>query len=188
MRTPLRLILLTLTSMLAMLALTVPAQAATSPYCGITWGSLDKSRAADGGGFVDDVRAGEHPCFDRLVIDIYGTPTYGIWHAGYVDEVLADGSGLPVPLRGGAFLQLSLRAPSLTPEGTLTYVPADDRELVNVTGFRTFRQVALTGAFEGVTTFALGVRARLPYRVFALTGIPGTANGTRVVLDVAHAW
>src|SRR4051795_1589177 len=64
MRTPLRLIVLTLTSVLAMLALTVPAQAAASPYCGITWGSLEKNRAAGGGGYVDDVRAGEHACFD----------------------------------------------------------------------------------------------------------------------------
>ncbi|WP_448625404.1 AMIN-like domain-containing (lipo)protein [Geodermatophilus sp. URMC 64] len=188
MRTPLRLLVLVLTSVLAALALTVPAQAATNPYCGITWGSLDKSRSAGAGGYVDDVRAGRHACYDRLVIDIHGTRSYGTWHAGYVDEVLADPSGLPVPLRGGAFLQISLRAPTHTPNGTLTYAPADDRHLVNVAGFRTFRQVALTGSFEGVTTIALGVRARLPFRVVALTGIPGTANGTRVVLDVAHHW
>src|SRR4051812_4470498 len=111
MRTPLRLIVLALTSVLAMLALTVPAQAASSPYCGITWGSLNKSHAAGGGGFVDDVRAGEHACYDRLVIDIHGTPNYDSWHASYVDEVLADPSGLPVPMRGGAFLQISLQSP-----------------------------------------------------------------------------
>jgi hypothetical protein len=52
--------------------------------------------------------------------------------------------------------------------------------LVNVTGFSTFRQVAWAGSFEGQTTVGLGVRARLPFRVFTLPG--------RVVVDVAHVW
>jgi hypothetical protein len=62
------------------------------------------------------------------------------------------------------------------------------RELVPVTGFSTFRQVASAGSFEGVTSIGLGVRARLPFRVFTVTGIPGSANGVRVVVDVAHRW
>jgi len=186
-RIPVRLLLL-IVAALTTLGVMSPASAATSPYCGITWGSLDKNSATGTGGYVDEVRAGEHACYDRLVVDIYGSRSYGTWHAGYVDQVSADPSGLPVSLRGGAFLQPALRAPTATPNGTLTYAPADDRELVDVTGFRTFRQVALTGDFEGVTTIALGVRARLPFHVFAVTGIPGTANGTRVVLDVAHSW
>ena len=52
-------------------------------------------------------------------------------------------------------------------------------------GYSTFRQVAWAGSFEGQTTVGLGVRARLPFRVFALTG-PGT--GSRLVIDVAHRW
>lgn len=55
-------------------------------------------------------------------------------------------------------------------------------------GFRTFRQVAWAGSFEGLTTVGLGVRARLPFRVFALSGIPGPAQGARVVIDVVHRW
>jgi hypothetical protein len=51
---------------------------------------------------------------------------------------------------------------------------------VNVSGYRTFRQVAWAGSFEGVTTVGLGTRARLPFRVFTLPG--------RVVVDVAHRW
>ncbi len=41
------------------------------------------------------------------------------------------------------------------------------------------------GTFEGYTTVGLGVRARLPFRVFELAG-PGT--GSRLVVDVAHRW
>ena len=51
--------------------------------------------------------------------------------------------------------------------------------------FRTFRQVASGGSFEGYTTVGLGVRARLPFRMFVLRG-PG--SGSRLVIDVAHRW
>jgi hypothetical protein len=186
MRTPLRLIVLALTSVLAALALTTPASAASSPYCGITWGSLDKDSAGAAGGYLDDVRAGRHTCYDRLVIDITGSTTYHNWQVGYVPQVVEDGSGRVVHLRGGAYLQIRLEAPTVTPNGTLTYVPANNGELVNVAGYRTFRQVALTGSFEGVTNISVGVRARLPFRVFTVSG--PHANETRVVVDVAHAW
>ena len=58
-------------------------------------------------------------------------------------------------------------------------------ELVDVRGWTTFRQVAYAGCFEGQTTVGVGVRARLPFRVFALDG-PGA--GSRLVIDVAHRW
>jgi hypothetical protein len=45
--------------------------------------------------------------------------------------------------------------------------------------------VASAGSFEGVTNVGLGLRARLPFRVFTLSG-PGST--TRLVIDVAHAW
>jgi hypothetical protein len=54
-----------------------------------------------------------------------------------------------------------------------------------VTGYRTFRQVAFLGTFEGYTTIGLGVRARLPFRVQVLAG-PGA--GSRLVIDVGHRW
>ena len=41
------------------------------------------------------------------------------------------------------------------------------------------------GSFEGYTSIGLGVRARLPFRVFMLDG-PGTSS--RLVVDVAHRW
>jgi hypothetical protein len=172
---------------LALLGLVAPAAASAAPYCGITWGSLDRS-SAGGTGFLDDVRAGRHDCYDRLVLDIYGNRSFHSWRVGYVSHVTEDPSDRPVPLRGGAFLAITVQAPDHTPNGTLTYAPADPRELVDVSGYRTFRQVAWAGSFEGSSSIGLGVRARLPFRVLALSGIPGTSNGTRVVIDVAHAW
>ncbi|MEZ5204746.1 MAG: hypothetical protein R2701_10320 [Acidimicrobiales bacterium] len=44
--------------------------------------------------------------------------------------------------------------------------------------------MAFAGSFEGETTFGLGVRFRLPYRVFAVEG----SAGSKLVVDVAHRW
>jgi len=57
-------------------------------------------------------------------------------------------------------------------------------EVANVAGYRSFRQIAFAGSFEGQTTFGVGVRTRLPFRVFAVSG-PG---GVKLVVDVAHRW
>src|SRR4051794_26926319 len=107
-RTPFRLLVLALASALAALVLAVPAQAA-APYCGITWGSLDKSGGTGGGtGTLANVRAGQHDCYDRVVIDISGTQTFRDWSVGYVDQIREDPSDRPVTLAGGARLQVRL--------------------------------------------------------------------------------
>lgn len=68
---------------------------------------------------------------------------------------------------------------------TDAFFTGDGVDVVDVDGYRTFRQVAYAGSFEGQTTLGLGVRARLPFRVFLLDG-PG--DGSRMVVDVAHRW
>ncbi|MCK0113124.1 hypothetical protein MWU75_13320 [Ornithinimicrobium sp. F0845] len=156
-----------------------------SPYCGIYWGSLAKTNGTSHTtGTVDDVRAGRHACYDRLVIDVDDVPGSLTYDVRYVDTVREDGSGAAVPLAGGADLQVIVRAPAYE-GGAATYSPADPAHLVHVKGWTTFRQVAMAGSFEGQTTVGLGVRARLPFRSFVLDG-PG--DGARLVIDVAHRW
>lgn len=157
---------------------------ATAPYCGITWGSRGRADSRMTAAPVVGLRAGRHACFDRLVVDVRSRPVAG-WYVRYVPQVVQDASGFPVPLRGGAFLQVSIHAPAYDDDGHATYSPARPREAVNVAGFRTFRQVAFAGSFEGITTVGLGVRARLPFRVFA---VPGPGSRIRIVIDVAHRW
>lgn len=133
---------------------------------------------------VTNVRTGRHACYDRLVIDLANGATG--YDVRYVSSVVQDGSGSLVPLRGGARLQLVVHAPAYNVNtGKPTYVPKNGNELTNVAGYSTFRQVAFAGSFEGQSTLGLGVRARLPFRVFTLAG-PGT--GARLVVDVAHHW
>ncbi len=177
-RTPVRLFILTLTTALA--ALVLPGSAQAAPYCGITWGSTPKTQDRFDLEAVNDVRAGRHACFDRLVVDVGGEDAFfGSYDVRYVREVREDGSGARVPVRGGAVLQVVVKAPAYNEHGA-TYVPRNRAEVVDVTGFSTFRQVAWAGSFEGQTTVGLGVRAVLPFRVFTLPG--------RVVVDVAHTW
>jgi hypothetical protein len=183
-----RLVVLT-TALLVTVGVISSASAATRPYCGITWGSLPESRSAADAEMVNDVRAGRHECFDRLVVDLGGQDTtFGSYDVRYVPVVSEDGSGKALPVRGAAALQIVLRAPAYDRYGNATFEPGDRGEVVNVSGYSTFRQVAWAGSFEGYTTMALGVRARLPFRVFTLDGTPQSDDTPRLVIDVAHSW
>lgn len=171
----------------------VPAMAGAAsagPYCGITWGSTAKSAPAFTGAPVTGVRVGRHDCFDRMVVDVAGRPAAG-YHVRYITPPYrAEGSGAPLLVAGGAVLQISAHAPAYDGNGNST-VPWGGTAIVirpdqfEAGGFRTFRDLVWGGTYEGYSSFGLGVRARLPFRVMQLDG-PGT--GTRLVIDVAHQW
>ena len=167
-----------LTTPVAATVASTPAAAATStaPFCGIMWGSQPKATSPGQlwTGNVTRARAGQHACYDRLVFDIApGSGRLG-YNVRYVSELTGPGSGLPIPIRGGAKLQITINAPSTLGTGTRTF-----------SDWRTFRQLKNLGSFEGYTDYGLGVRARLPMRVFVLTNTDG---GRRLVIDVAHRW
>ncbi|MFJ5958405.1 hypothetical protein ACIQC5_20900 [Paenarthrobacter sp. NPDC092416] len=165
------------------LGLVAPGPASASPYCGIMWGSLAKADADMSAAQVTNVRTGQQPCYDRLVIDLAGKVAG--YSVRYVPVVVQDGSGFEIPMLGDADLQVVVTAPSYNHNGQPTYTPAAKAELSNVAGYQTFRQVVFAGSFEGYTSIGLGVRARLPFRVFTLDGPDG---GSRLVVDVAHRW
>ena len=152
------------------------AATSTAPFCGITWGSLPKATSPGQlwTGNVTGARTGQHACYDRLVFDVArGSGRLG-YNVRYVNELTGPGSGLPVPISGGAKIQITINAPSTLGTSTRTF-----------SGWRTFRQLKNIGSFEGYTDYGLGVRARLPMRVFVLTDTDG---GRRLVVDVAHRW
>jgi hypothetical protein len=158
---------------------------AATTTCPSGWGSLPEARHWPGvaEGALTNLRAGRHACYDRVVIDVRGRSM--AYNVRYVPAVSMEGSGAPVPLRGGAKLQVVVSPADSDYEGHSTYHPANRRELVNVTGYRTLRQVAHAGSLEGQTTLGVGVRARLPFRTFTLAG-PG--SNSRLVIDIAHHW
>lgn len=161
-----------------------PAAASADSDCGISWGSLDKAAPEYTRATVEDVRAGRHDCYDRLVIEL-GPGAQTGYLVRYVPQFTQDFSGDPIPLRGAADLEVIVNARSYDDDFNPTWDPPDRLEAVNVTGFDTFRQVVDSVSWEGQTQIGLGVRARLPFRAFVLAG-PGA--GSRLVIDVAHSW
>ena len=185
MRRPLRRVLIGLVvlALTGPLVLATPAAEAATVSCRTTWGSIPKNAGLNGAAPLIAVTAGRHACYDRLVFTLNGP--VGGYSVGYVSEVLTQGRGQPVSLRGGAFVEVTLLDPAYDTNGVATYSPPVVAEAVNVSGFQTFRQVAFAGSFEGYTSFGVGVRARVPFRVFVLAG-PGAHS--RVVVDVAPHW
>lgn len=174
-------VLAALSMLLAGTVLAAPS-AAADPFCGQVWGSLEKGVPGPSAGQITGVRAAPHDCYDRLVLDI-DAPLAG-YDVRYVDQVIGEGSGKPLGyLAGGAYLRVVAWA-TTDPHSTWPW-PAG-RNLIDPARFQTFEQVSAVTAFGGpATTFGVGVRARLPFRVFVLQG-PG--DGSRLVVDVGHYW
>ena len=146
--------------------LVAPGSAGAST-CSVTWGSQPTAMSVWADSRLTGLRTGRHACYDRLVLDLT-TSAIG-YRVQYVQAVRDQGQGAVVPLRGGAFIQVDVTAAALRR-------PA----MPNVASYSTFRQVGWGGSFEAHSTIGLGVRARLPFRVFR--------NGTDLVVDVAHHW
>lgn len=172
---------LTATAVPAVATQAAPARATTCPT---GWGSTAKTDTDSTTTPVRDIRTGRHDCFDRMVVDLPGAGRGDLGYSvRYVDRLYQDGSGRPVPVAGGAVLEVRVAAPSYTPgTGEPTYPARAGRPLpgVDLTGYRTFRDARFAGSFEGETQVGLGVRARLPFRVLELPG--------HLVIDVAHTW
>lgn len=154
-----------------------PGQAVVA--CPTGWGSLPKNDwSSTAGKSITNVRIGTHDCYDRFVIDVPGASASQLGYTvHYVDQLIQDPTGEPIPVRGGAILEVIVRAPAYDPDtGTPTYPGTTP----NPAGYPTFRDVVYASSFEGQSQFGLGVRARLPFRVLQLDG--------RLVVDVAHSW
>jgi CTP:molybdopterin cytidylyltransferase MocA len=122
---------------------------------------------------LDNVRVGRHDSggFDRVVFDLTDVPGYQVHH---VRRVIEDGSGLPIRLRGQAFLTVRLEPA----------VAHNDRGQPTAPGrivrsFTQLKEVRLAGDFEGVVTYGIGLAARSDFRVFSLT------RPDRLVVDLA---
>jgi hypothetical protein len=153
---------------------------AGAPYCGISWGSLPKTSSGTWDPLTN-IRTGRHDCYDRIVFDTRSSAVG--YTVRYVTNVSSEGEGRIIPLNGGAKLQITIQAPSYDPNtGTTTYPGVVGQALpsVNLKGYQTFRDAKFAGSFEGYTSVGLGVRARLPFRVFQMDN--------HLVVDVAHYW
>jgi hypothetical protein len=117
------------------------------------------------------VRVGAHPegGYDRISLEFTGqAPGY---RAGYIQQVVRDGSGATVSLSGSAFLQLtftSAQAHDANGNSTLNPTPTNP---VTV-GYPELRSYVLNGDFEGTVSVALGLAAQHGFHVSELTKSP----------------
>ncbi|GAA2884785.1 hypothetical protein GCM10010517_48250 [Streptosporangium fragile] len=136
---------------------------------------IEVTRAPDTPPTVTGARFAEHRGFDRVVIDLEGDiPSYTV---RWVSELVQDGSGEPIDVKGGAYLQLTMNpATAHTEAGTPTWTggPIFQAGLGNV------QNVVKTGDFEAVVGVGVVLDHRAAFRVLE------QKNPNRLVIDVAH--
>lgn len=122
------------------------------------------------------IRTGRQGTYERLTLEF--TASFGAATVRYVPVVHEDPSDKVVPLKGTAFLTVVVHnavagyaATPITPyAGPSTVTP----------GYPTLKQVSISGDFEAVLSFGVGLGRTAGFRVFRLR------SPERLVVDVAE--
>ena len=126
------------------------------------------------------IRTGRHGSYERLTLQF--TSSFGEANVRYVPVVHADPSDKAVPLQGLSFLQVVVHgavahwsATPITPyAGPSTVMPS----------YPTLKQVSISGDFEAVLSFGIGLDRMAGFQVTRLR------SPDRLVVDIAEspAW
>jgi hypothetical protein len=124
---------------------------------------------------LTSIRVATHAAYERVVFQFDGkAPGYVV---KYVPVVYADASGLPVSLNGRAFLNVTFKpAAAHRDDGTTTYTGS--RDIKKSTG--QVREIEMSGDFEAVLSFGIGVHSKAGFRVLRFT------DPTRIAIDIAR--
>lgn len=123
------------------------------------------------------IRAAYHPettpTYDRVVFECTGrVPLIQI---EYVNQLIGDGSGLPIPITGNAIVQVRLTPAQAHDDAGYPTAPPDIvYNLPNV------KELVRSGDFEGDVTYGIRLGHKEELRILTL------ANPSRVVIDVIH--
>lgn len=121
------------------------------------------------------IRAAHHPGFDRIVF-VFDGGLPASRQVRYVDQLLGDGSGLPVRIAGRAILRVRFDQATAHDADGQTVAARRAFPLPNViTAVR-------SGDFEAVTTYGIGLAKKTDFEVSTLR------NPDRVVLDIRAAF
>jgi hypothetical protein len=124
---------------------------------------------------VVDLRVGQHPTYDRVVIDFQGK--LAGYDVRYVKQLHYDGTGESVPLRGNRFLQIRITpAVAHDAQGHSVYHGPQLQQYA----MPMLRGAAFTGDYEGYVSFGLALSHFDTFRVLEVT------NPNRLVIDVHH--
>ncbi|GAA3444206.1 AMIN-like domain-containing (lipo)protein [Planomonospora venezuelensis] len=150
-----------------------PGPGELKPPTGTERVEVERSPAAPP--IVTGARFAEHEGFDRVVVDFEGElPGYRV---EWVPELVQDGSGEPIDVKGGAYLQVTITpANAHTEAGAPTWTggPVFQAGLGNV------QNVVKTGDFEAVVGVGIVLDHKAGFRVLA------QKQPNRLVIDVAH--
>ena len=122
------------------------------------------------------VRAAHHPGYDRVVFDFAGglPSTRSV---RYVSQLIADPSGLPIPIAGRAILQVTLSPTNAHNSAGHSTAPTKVAfALPNV------MTAVRSGDFEAVTSYGIGLAKKETFTVFTLR------NPNRLVIDIKAAF
>jgi hypothetical protein len=114
--------------------------------------------------------------YERLVLDF--DDAFGAATIRYVPVVRADPSDRPVPLRGRAFLQVTIQG-AVAHWNTAT-IAAYTGPSTLTPGYPTLQQVSISGDFEAVLSFGIGLDRIAGFRVMRLS------TPDRLVIDLAE--
>ena len=120
------------------------------------------------------IRAAHHsdttPKYDRVVFEFSGAVP--LLRIEYVKQLIADGSGLPVPVTGRAILSVQLMpARAHNDRGQVT-APQHLRLRLPIV-----KDIVSAGDFEAVVTYGIGVARKAETRILTM------ASASRVVVD-----
>lgn len=123
---------------------------------------------------LTNIRTGQHPGFDRVVLDFVG-PAPTVTNQ-WTDELISDGSGEIFWLTGEHFVSVVTNpAQAHDDAGNPTYTGPQKFRTRNL---RNVMAVGITGDYEAYVSIGLGTRTRTWVRTFTLS------SPTRVVIDV----
>lgn len=160
---------------------TAPAPATTAPettdtLTGAGTNVVVGPSTAHATSLLDRVAVGHHEGYDRVVFQFRdeGLPGYRV---EYVPPPLKeDGSGDPVDVAGSAFVLVRMEPASgfdlNTGEGELVY-----KGPKRLPGTGVVKEVVRTGDFEAVLSWAIGLEAKVPFRVTT------AASPSRLIVD-----
>jgi hypothetical protein len=127
-----------------------------------------------------EMRVGQHDCYERFVFQMQGTGIQPWWMVRYREPLTGQGSGEPIALRGNADLEILIGVwtvtefPGRPPEWPVFTGPDD----IVTSGYLAIKEARNLYAFEGITQLGIGLDRVRPFRVLWLDGPP------RLVVDV----
>ena len=116
------------------------------------------------------IRAATHEGFTRVVLEFSGEGTPGVWRAGWTDQAVEQGRGLPIQVEGQAALDLVIDGTPMTatenPYPSGMHTRAGDLDVVS------------DGTFEDNTHVVIGAPAARQFQIGFLS------DPVRMVIDV----